>query len=237
MFKTLSTFFGPLVTISTDIRITPEINTVGHWEFIDLLNIITVYEKFYNNQTGTMLDIGCNIGSWLLPLAQRYTQNKLLAIDCQQIAINCVDQTIKLNNLNNVQTIWSAVADTCVIKKYNKINYQWGANFGAYEFEEPYAESDFNGRTLPDTDTINVITVDSLSLNDVVFMKLDIEGMEYQALNGATNTIMQCQPFVAYENHKTNNKATVDLLKNLNYQIYNNFGQMTVAVPKSLTTL
>ena len=237
MFKTLSTFFGPLVAISTDIRITPEVNEVGHWEFLDLLKILKIYEKFYSGRTGTMLDIGCNVGSWLLPLAQRYSQNKVLAIDCQQLAIDCVNQTISLNNLDNVQTMCCAVSNVCTVKDHNKINYSWGANFGAYEFESPYAKSDFNGRVLSETTTIDIVTIDSLHLNDVVFLKLDVEGMEYQAINGAVDSIKRCRPFIVYEHHKTNNPATQDLLKSLDYQTYSNFGQMTVAIPQSLTTL
>lgn len=237
MFKTLSTFFGPLVAISTDIRITPEVNEVGHWEFSDLLNILKVYEKFYSNRSGTMLDIGCNVGSWLLPLAQRYSQNKILAIDCQQLALDCVDQTIKLNNLNNVQTMCYAVSNVCNTTTYKRINYHWGANFGAYEFEEPYSSSDFNGQTLQETDNINIVTIDSLSVGDVVFIKLDIEGMEYSSLCGAVNTIQNCQPFIAYEFHKTNHAALLNLLTKLNYLIYDTIGQMNIAVPKTITSL
>lgn len=237
MFKTLSTFFGPLVAIDTDIRITPEVGQLGHWEFTDLLGIIDTYEKFYSNRKGTILDVGCNIGSWLLPIAQRYSNNNILAIDCQQLAIDCVNQTIKLNNLHNVQTKCCAVSNECTTKNVNKINYHWGANFGAYEFEPPHAESDFNGRNLVELEPVDVITIDSLSITDVVFMKLDIEGMEYSALRGAENTIKQSQPFIAYEHHKTDNAAAQELLANLNYKIYTTLGQMTVAIPKLLTAL
>lgn len=232
MFKKLSTFFGPLVAIDTDTRITSEINELGHWEFVDLLNIIKVYENTCGGRTGTMLDIGCNVGSWLLPTAQRYTQNKILAIDCQRLAIDCVAQTVELNNLQNVQTMCCAMSNVCGKKDYNVIDYQCGANFGAYELEPPYAASDFNGRMSENVITLDVRTVDSLMLSDVVFIKLDVEGMEYQVLCGAENTIKQCQPFIAFENHKTNSNAAVELLTNLNYRIDNNFGQMTIAIPK-----
>lgn len=234
MFKKLSTFFGPLVAINTDTRITSEIDLIGHWEFVDFLNIIKLYEKFYSGRTGTMLDIGCNVGSWLLPLAQRYAQNKILAIDCQSLAIDCVTQTIALNNLQNVQTMYCAMSNVCGRKDYSAIDYQFGANFGAYELEPPYAASDFNGRMLGNTVTLETRTVDSLMLPDLVFVKLDVEGMEYQVLQGAESTIKQCQPFIAFENHKTNNNAAVELLTSLNYKINNVFDQMSIAVPTSL---
>jgi len=231
MFKTLPTFFGPVVTIKTDIRITQEIEKNGHWEFEDLLKILKVYEKFYAGRTGTILDIGCNIGSWLLPIAQRYQQNTLLAVDCQPLAIECVNQTTQLNRLTNVQTDCGVISDYIGSTVYNKINYEWGANFGAYEFETPYAESDFNGKTLEESDTIAVKTIDSLNLDHVVFIKLDIEGMELKALTGAVNTIQRDQPFIAFEHHKINRQQAEQLLRDLNYIIYDSIGQMTLAVP------
>ena len=235
MFKTLSTFFGPLVVINNDIRITQEINEIGHWEFNSFLEILKIYEKFYAGRQGTMLDVGCNIGSWLLPMAQRYQQNKILAFDCQPVTIECVNQTIQLNCLKNVQTECCVVSNCLEQVTYNKINYNWGANFGAYEFEPPYRGSDFNGQSTVELDTIATKTIDSLNLDQVVFIKLDIEGMEYKALKGAVDTIQRCGPFIAFENHKTDSNSVEQLLKDLNYIIYDSLGQMTLAFPTELT--
>jgi FkbM family methyltransferase len=233
MIKTLPTFFGPLAVIETDTRITEEIQRLGHWEFNQLLEILNIYEKFYSQRSGTMLDIGCNIGSWTLPLARRYQQNTILAIDCQHLALYCVNQTIELNNLNNVEVKHCAISDHCQQVQYNKINYLWRANFGAFEFEPPIHNSDFNGTLLPELDTIQIQSIDSFDLDCVVFIKLDIEGMEYSALKGSVDTIERCSPFVVFEHHKTDRVSVAQLLTDLNYVIYNTIGQMTVAVPVS----
>jgi FkbM family methyltransferase len=233
MIKTLPTFFGPLAVIESDTRITQEIQRLGHWEFNQLLEILNIYEKFYSQRNGIMLDIGCNVGSWSLPLAQKYQQNTILAIDCQQLVLDCVNQTIKLNALHNVQVKCCAISDQCQQVQHNKINYNWRANFGAYEFEPPMYNSDFNGTLLPELDTVQIQSIDSFDLDSVVFIKLDIEGMEYQALNGSIETIQRCSPFVVFEHHKTDRLSTNQLLTDLNYVIYNSIGQMTVAVPVS----
>jgi FkbM family methyltransferase len=233
MIKTLPTFFGPLAVIESDTRITEEIQQLGHWEFNQLLEILNIYEKFYADRSGTMLDIGCNIGSWTLPLAQRYKQNNVLAIDCQQLALDCVSLTVHLNNLNNVLVDCCAISDRCDKIKQNKIDYYWGANFGAYEFEAPHTASDFNGKISTEVDIVSIKTVDSLNLTNVAFIKLDIEGMEYQALKGSIETIQRCSPFVVFEHHKTDRPSANQLLTDLNYVIYNSIGQMTVAVPVS----
>lgn len=231
MFKTLSTFFGPVVAIETDIRIAQEIDKRGHWEFQETLEILAVYDRHYQNPTGTMLDIGCNIGTWTLPLAQRYSQNTILAFDCQQPLVDCVCQTVDLNRLTNVKAYCAAVSDRVESRTYNKLDYHWGGNLGAYEFEPPHSNSDFNGRTTTETDTVSVITVDSLNLDSVVFMKLDVEGMEYQALVGAKETIQRCRPFITFEHHKTDRASAEEFCRSLDYRLLNTVGQMTVAVP------
>jgi FkbM family methyltransferase len=233
MIKTLPTFFGPLAVIESDTRITEEIQQLGHWEFNQLLEILNIYEKFYSQRSGTMLDIGCNIGSWTLPLAQRYQQNTILSIDCQQLVLDCVNQTIELNDLHNVQVECCAISDQCQQVQHNKINYNWRANFGAYEVEPPVHNSDFNGKLLEESDTMQIKSIDSFNLDSVVFIKLDIEGMEYQALKGSVETIQRCSPFVVFEHHKTDRPGTNQLLTDLNYVIYNSIGQMTMAVPVS----
>jgi len=233
MIKTLPTFFGPLAVIESDTRITEEIQHLGHWEFNQVLKILDVYEKFYSQRNGIMLDIGCNVGSWTLPLAQRYQQNTILAVDCQPLALDCVNQTIQLNALHNVQAECCAISDHCGQVQHNKINYNWRANFGAYEFEPPMHDSDFNGALLRESETVQIKSIDSFDLDSVVFIKLDIEGMEYQALQGSINTIQRCSPFVVFEHHKTDRDSATQLLTDLNYVTYNTIGQMTVAIPVS----
>jgi FkbM family methyltransferase len=231
MIKTLPTFFGPLAVIKSDTRITEEIQQLGHWEFNQLLEILNIYEQFYSGRYGTMLDIGCNIGSWTLPLARRYQQNTILAVDCQPLAVDCVAQTIGLNSLTNVRVDCCAISNRCRQTSTNKINYNWGANFGAYEFEPPARNSDFNGTLSTESINIEIKTIDSLDLSDVVFIKLDIEGMEYQALQGAVDTIHRCRPFIVFENHKTDRASADQFLIDCNYVIYNTIGQIDIAVP------
>jgi len=224
----IPTFFGTIVAIDTDTRITEDLQKFGHWEFNDLLQIL----DYCPDTQGTIIDIGCNIGTWLIPMAQRYKSNKFLALDCQQVTIDCVNESLQINSITNVDTECCIVSDHCETIKQHFINYDWAANFGAYEVEHPYVNSDFNGRTTNQTYQALVKTIDSFNINDVVFIKIDVEGMEYKVLVGAQETIKRCKPIIVFENHKTNLDFIKKLLLDLDYYLLDNeIGQMNIAHP------
>jgi len=231
MFKTVPTFFGPLVAIETDDRIGDELERVGHWEFQDFLEIIEIYQRLFSNKLGTILDIGCNIGTWTIPLAHRFSNNKVMAFDCQSVAIECVNRSVRLNHLANVSIMWCAISDVDQSVSYNEINYNWGANFGAFEFETPFINSDFNGKLSNNTSKIEVQTVDSLNIDHVSFIKIDVEGMEHKVLKGSAETIKRCRPMIVWEHHKTNRDLANKLLTTLGYKEYNSIGQLTLSIP------
>jgi len=60
--------------------------------------------------------------------------------------------------------------------------------------------------------TVNVRTLDDYGLNDVAFIKIDVEGHEVSVLEGASKTIERCLPFLLVESedrHRTNAVADV----------------------------
>ena len=65
-----------------------------------------------------------------------------------------------------------------------------------------------------------VLTIDSLNLQDLVLLQLDVEGFELSALQGAHNTIERCRPVIAIEDNNQNCDA---FLKDNNYE---NMGQI-----------
>ena len=59
------------------------------------------------------------------------------------------------------------------------------------------------------------MTVDSLKLDQLDLLKLDLEGHEYAGLLGARETIMRCKPFVIVEEKLDKMKRAIGFLTDL----------------------
>ena len=76
-----------------------------------------------------------------------------------------------------------------------------------------------------------MITIDSLNLKRLDFMKIDVEGMEVEALKGAKETLARCLPQLVIEKIKVEEHLLIKLLNPLGYLFFG-FGINSVAVHK-----
>lgn len=68
--------------------------------------------------------------------------------------------------------------------------------------------------------SVSVKTLDGFAFKEVDLIKIDVEGMELQVLEGSTQTILNWKPVILFENKKTRyNKKLVDFFTEINYNI------------------
>ena len=82
---------------------------------------------------------------------------------------------------------------------------------------------------------IQSMTIDSLELENVKFIQLDIEGFEVNALNGAEKTINKYKPLILLESGDANNpvnfqqiKNTDEKMKSFNYKSMGHINRLDV---------
>lgn len=84
-------------------------------------------------------------------------------------------------------------------------DYLVPSSFGSLELK-PRADTEFIGQPIDysagKTVAIQKVTIDALNLPRVDFIKLDIEGMELEALEGARKTIERSHPIFLVESIK-----------------------------------
>lgn len=68
--------------------------------------------------------------------------------------------------------------------------------------------------------SVSVRTLDGFEFKEVDLIKIDVEGMELEALEGAMQTIIKWRPVVLFENKRSRyNKKLVDFFNEINYNI------------------
>jgi len=97
-------------------------------------------------------------------------------------------------------------------------------------------------------EAVETMTLDSLQLNNVSLIKMDVENYEYHVLEGAKETLLKNRPILIFECwigkdyaksaplEKANFDRVVSLIESLGYDIYVIFSNDFIAFPKEMTT-
>jgi len=181
----------------------------------DCLRTNVLYEKFllafvskYIPTNKNMIDVGANIGVWSIIFRNVINAvNYIYAFEPQQEIYDCLQKNIILNNMNNIIAYNCALSDANNVKYMNS-SYDDKQNFGAFRINE-------TDKLLQ----INCRVGDEYEIDNVGFIKIDVEGHEYEVLCGLSNIIKKNMPVIFIEIHTTdiNCNNTLQLLYNLNY--------------------
>ena len=158
-----------------------------------------------------VLDIGANIGAFTLPLAKFVgAEGRVIAFEPQPAIFGVLKTNCEVNKLQNVVLMNSAVGDAGGEISVPDVDYGVGGNFGGVALGGEGSEI-----------TAPVITIDGLNLPACAFMKIDVEGMEYEALTGAEETIQRFRPLLYVENDRREKSARlISLLQSFGYKLY-----------------
>lgn len=140
------------------------------------------------NDGDTIIDVGANIGIFSLYIANKNKKNKIIAFEPIPDLCEIINFSSKINNFSNViSTVPFAIGE-----KVSKETFYFSMeNFGSAS----KAKNDLRPISVSQT-TIDDY-VKETSLANVDFIKMDIEGMEPEALRGAKETISNFKPKLA----------------------------------------
>ena len=163
------------------------------------------------------IDGGCNHGIFTVEMLKHCEH--VIAIDPQPLMIDLVKMNVILNNLlNKCSIVFGALGATEYIQEVLACNYETFNNFGAYSIQREGPENAVRYK-------IPVTTIDKLielcKVPRVDFIKLDVEGMELDALIGASGTIEKFKPTMFIECDKED--KSFDLMthiESLGYDMY-----------------
>ena len=135
----------------------------------------------YLPQDGIFLDIGANIGSICIPVSKLRPDVTAICVEASPKVFEYLEYNVKLNKLNNCVLINKLISD-----KDDEL-----CDF--FSPTELFGKGSSNPSFTNESEIIKSITIDTLlkkvSNSIVNFIKIDIEGFECFAFNGAEKTL------------------------------------------------
>jgi FkbM family methyltransferase len=163
----------------------------------------------------TIVEVGANIGTHTIPLAQKVgAHGSVIAIEVQPPIFHYLCANIALNGLFNVTTHACGCGATSEIMMIPRMDYAapHSQNFGGVSLSR-------GNEGIP----ANVIPLDDLlaGITKINLLKLDVEGMEGEVLKGATQTIARHRPRIYLENDRLeNSQALIEQLMAMDYRLW-----------------
>lgn len=186
------------------------------------------------------IDCGANIGVHTIEWAKRMNGwGHVIAIEAQERVFYALAGNIAINNCFNARAMHAAVAAQAGTMRVPSPDYLKPASFGSLELRASQA-TEFIGQPIDYSDgaatEIRSVTLDSLALPRIDLIKIDIEGMELEALEGASASLARCRPILLVESVKTDKAKLRGRLEQLGYRLFE-MGLNLLAVHETDKTL
>lgn len=152
------------------------------------------------------VDCGANVGTHTIEWARQMTGwGSVTAIEAQERVYYALAGNVAVNNCFNAKVIHAVVGDGNGMMKVPNPDYAVPASFGSLELKR-FDHAEDIGQPVNYADAalvpVRLLTIDSLALKRVDLLKIDVEGMETEVLDGARRTIRQCLPVILIEHLK-----------------------------------
>ena len=170
------------------------------------VKLLMLRREFHGNGV-VGIDCGANIGVHTIEWANAMNGwGEVIAIEAQERLYYALAGNIALNNCFNAIAVHGAVAAEPGVLNMPCPNYLMPGNFGALELRQrPEAESIGQAIDYSDDKMVPVqkVPIDAIGLARVDLIKIDVEGMELEALAGAQTVIDTHHPILLIAGGKT----------------------------------
>jgi len=169
------------------------------------------------------IDIGANVGLWAKDLTNFFSKTV-----CFEPNLDCVE-CLKKNILLQKSAIYQVALGS---KNEQKLFFQPN-NSGASSFVNKTGRRyDKEGNKIwgkfsneVNTKLIEIKTLDSYNFTNINFIKIDVQGFEYEVLKGAYQTLKNSSPVICVEESEPENSKSIKFLKDNNYEIVDRKGE------------
>jgi len=169
------------------------------------------------------IDCGANVGVHTIEWAKAmYGWGEVISFEAQERIYYALAGNVAMNNCFNARPIFAAVGAQGGSIPVPSPNYLVPSSFGSLEIRKT-ATTEFIGQDVDyrpeNCIQTRLVSIDELKLNRLDFIKIDIEGMEMDALMGAQHSIDQHHPQMLIEKIKSNESDIRQFLTERGYKV------------------
>jgi FkbM family methyltransferase len=210
VLRTVEAKHGKFQYNPNDTFIGRSLEAYGEWCEFELDAI-----RHFVRPDSVILDVGANIGTHTVAFSRMAPQGKVFAFEPQKRLAAMLETNVFLNKLPNVFLSDAAVGNIC-------------GQTTIADLPPDHAEFNFGGLPLgaatPTGSAATVVTIDSLELDRVDLVKIDVEGMEAAVIRGAVETIKRCEPTLYLENNGDESSKVAEVLEAIGYRAFWSIG-------------
>jgi FkbM family methyltransferase len=214
--------YGAMFALPSDNVIGKSLRIYGEWAEHEL----SILRPFIS-AGATVVDIGANIGTHTLPFSRWVKDGHVIAIEAQPAICEILRLNCRANGCANVRVVNAICGEKRRHVEFRP-DYISDENFGGISFADAQSDTRPAVRRWLDrlknsaATSIPVVTLDSLCRGQrISFIKLDIEGMELDALRGGRKLITRCRPVISFEQNSTARLSeTYDYLTGIGYRMF-----------------
>jgi len=172
----------------------------------------------------TALDCGANIGVHTVEWARLMSGwGQVIAIEAQERVYYALAGNIAINNCFNARALNAAVAARSGTMKIPVPDYLTPASFGSLELRQRDG-GEFIGQPIDYSEaraaTISAVAIDALALPRIDLIKIDVEGMELDVIEGATASVARFHPILIVESIKSDAAKLKHVLTGHGYRLF-----------------
>lgn len=213
----------------------------------EIVNILKSYIE--SRKLKHLLNVGSHIGSVCIPISLMI--EKVSAIEAYPPTYQHLCENIQMNDIKNITTYNVAVGNSeeevyfmgmdknCPIEKKNRVKNNTG---GMHVFTEDDIKNNVRSSNLSDKKVKNKITkLDNMEIDQFDLMLVDIEGFEWDFLQGAKEKITKNKPIIVIEiwknekrkkeNMPTTRQQVVKYVEEMDYKMIKNINEDFIFEP------
>ena len=188
-----------------------------------MLSLLDMRRKYYGDGV-VAVDRGANIGVHTIEWAKRMTGwGSVIALEAQERIYYALAGNIAINNCFNAQAIHAAAAAQQGMMKMPCPDYLKAASFGSLELRKR-EKTEFIGQDIDYAGgkmvEIRTQSIDAMTMARLDMIKIDVEGMELEVLEGAIKSVSDHRPIILVESVKTDKERLRSWLVDRNYSVF-----------------